>query len=365
MHARIARQTVSSNPPSLPPHRPPSPLPPPPYASRLLELVLAADVVPAHARHLKLELAQCARPHLRQRRQHVLPPHLRRRRASFRLRRAARRRHRACAGCGAVGYGARECGKRGMAVERGEVSAHEAGCAACCLVEVGGGEGMRRAREERAQNLAPRRLARHAHLDLAVKPARAAQRRVERLRPVGGGEHEERLPSRVHAVHVREQCRQQARLARAVGRVARGADGVDLVEEDERGCAAARLGEERVELGLRLPLSTEQLRRPHESAMHLELTRQCTRDHRLAGARGAEEQQPGGRRHPHRGEEAGLGEGQLHRLAYRRQHAAHTRHVTQGGAVLLGCFAARAERHQPHARRAVGAQRRGRRRRCG
>jgi len=144
-----------------------------------------------------------------------------------------------------------------MAVERGEVCPHEAGRAACRLVEVGGGEGVRRAREERAQDLAPRRFSRHAHLDLAVKPAGAAQRRVERLRPVGGGEHKERLPSRVHAVHVREQCRQQARLARAVGRVARGANGVDLVEEDERGCAAAGLGEERVELGLRLPLAAE------------------------------------------------------------------------------------------------------------
>ena len=37
------------------------------------------------------------------------------------------------------------------------------------------------------------------------------------------------------ANHVREQCGEQARLARAVGRVARGADGIDLVEEEERG----------------------------------------------------------------------------------------------------------------------------------
>eukprot|EP00966_Prymnesium_polylepis_P013763 317401-Prymnesium_polylepis.1 len=42
---------------------------------RLLELCLAADVLPPRARHLQLNFAQCARAHDRQRSPHIFHAH--------------------------------------------------------------------------------------------------------------------------------------------------------------------------------------------------------------------------------------------------------------------------------------------------
>ena len=83
--------------------------------------------------------------------------------------------------------------------------------------------------------------------DLPVEPARPQQRRVEHLGPVGRGEHDDAL-GHVEAVHLGQQLVQRL-LALVVGhRRARAgpalADGVDLVDEDDRGRPLARLGEQ-------------------------------------------------------------------------------------------------------------------------
>ena len=83
--------------------------------------------------------------------------------------------------------------------------------------------------------------------DLPVEAARPQQRWVEHLGPVRGGEHDDAL-SDVEPVHLGQQL-VQGLLALVVGhRRARAgpalADGVDLVDEDDRGRPLARLGEQ-------------------------------------------------------------------------------------------------------------------------
>mmetsp|Transcript_20563 Transcript_20563/g.48703 ORF Transcript_20563/g.48703 Transcript_20563/m.48703 type:complete len:342 (+) Transcript_20563:380-1405(+) len=91
--------------------------------------------------------------------------------------------------------------------------------------------------------LAPPRL---RELDLAVEAARPQQRRVERVGAVGAHDHlnVDRL---VEAVHLREKLHEDA-LHLAVGAGLRvealGGDGVDLVDEDDRGRVLARQPED-------------------------------------------------------------------------------------------------------------------------
>ncbi len=73
--------------------------------------------------------------------------------------------------------------------------------------------------------------------DLAVEAARAQQRRVEDVGPVGGGDQDDvRLD--VEAVHLDQQLVQRLLalvVAAAHAGAAVAADGVDLVDEDDRG----------------------------------------------------------------------------------------------------------------------------------
>ena len=90
-------------------------------------------------------------------------------------------------------------------------------------------------------------LRRRAHVDVAREAAGAQQRRVERVEPVGGGDDEQLLVAG-EAVHLDEQLVQRlVGLAVAgAGRAAtaRGADRVDLVDEDDRRRAGTGLGEQ-------------------------------------------------------------------------------------------------------------------------
>ena len=83
------------------------------------------------------------------------------------------------------------------------------------------------------EDLAPPGLVGHADDDLAVEPAGAAQRLVERFGPVGGGDDDEVLP-RFDPVHQRQQLRDQPFLGLAADLAALGRDRVDLVDEDDR-----------------------------------------------------------------------------------------------------------------------------------
>ena len=71
--------------------------------------------------------------------------------------------------------------------------------------------------------------------DLAVEAARAQQRRVEHVRPVGGGDHDH-VGVRVEAVHL-DQDLVEGLLALVVRAAQAGAalaaDRVDLVDEDD------------------------------------------------------------------------------------------------------------------------------------
>ena len=75
------------------------------------------------------------------------------------------------------------------------------------------------------------------HRDLAVEPARPQQRGVEHVRPVGGGD-QDHAAADVEAVHLDQQL-VQGLLALVVAAAHAGAtvpaDGIDLVDEDDRG----------------------------------------------------------------------------------------------------------------------------------
>jgi hypothetical protein len=89
---------------------------------------------------------------------------------------------------------------------------------------------------------------REVHLDLAVEPTGSEEGRVEDLGPVGCG-HEDHAAVRLEAVHLREQLL-QGLLLLLVTRYGVGktgaclADRVDLIDEDDRWGAIARLLEE-------------------------------------------------------------------------------------------------------------------------
>ena len=111
-----------------------------------------------------------------------------------------------------------------------------------------------------AEGLAPpvdgedrRPLAQVGQRDLhrPVEAPRPQQRRVEVGHPVGGGDHDD-AGARLEAVHVGEELVERL-LALVVGAEAAGAaaptDGVDLVDEDDRGSALAGVGEQRTDAG--------------------------------------------------------------------------------------------------------------------
>src|SRR5262249_32286447 len=92
---------------------------------------------------------------------------------------------------------------------------------------------------------------RDADDDLAVKAAGAAQRRVDRVHAVRGGDDHD-LAARVEPVHESEELRDDAALELALDVLARGGDRVELLDEDDRGRALLRLLELVAKLGLRL-----------------------------------------------------------------------------------------------------------------
>jgi hypothetical protein len=93
----------------------------------------------------------------------------------------------------------------------------------------------------------PERLAARVHLhdllaaghvgrrdeDLAVEAARPQQRRVELLEQVGGGDDDD-VRGGAEAVHLHQQLVERLLALGVVVRAALAADGVDLVDEDDR-----------------------------------------------------------------------------------------------------------------------------------
>ena len=85
--------------------------------------------------------------------------------------------------------------------------------------------------------LAPRHVGRGDE-DLAVEAARAQQRAVELLEQVRGGDHDE-VVGRGEAVHLDQQLVEGLLALGVVVRAALAADGVDLVDEDDRRAVVA------------------------------------------------------------------------------------------------------------------------------
>ena len=202
----------------------------------------------------------------------------------------------AVAGGGEVGGGqggaaAPDRGDGGLVDQAGQVRAGEAGGGGGNLVQVG----------VRAEVLAagvggqdggPFGPAGQRDDDLAVEPAGAAQRGVQGVRPVGGGQHHH--PGGVlEPVHLGEQLVQGLLplvAAAEAAVVAAGAEGVDLVDEDDRRAAGAGLLEQVPDPGR--PQADEHL---HETrARHRE-----ERDAGLAGDRPGQQGLAGTRRPGH------------------------------------------------------------------
>jgi hypothetical protein len=84
-----------------------------------------------------------------------------------------------------------------------------------------------------AEDFSPAMLIGHSDYDFAVEPARPAQRLVNRLGTVGGGDDHQIL-ARLDAVHQREKLCDQPLLGLAADLAALGRDRIDLVDEDYR-----------------------------------------------------------------------------------------------------------------------------------
>ena len=161
------------------------------------------------------------------------------------------------------------------------------------VVEVDVGREML-ARDVDLQDGGTFRLVGEGNLDLAVEAARSQQCRVEDLGPVGGGHHHD-AGGGVEAVHLGQELI-EGLLAFVVGhdRAAPAlADGVDLVDEDDRGGALAGIGEEVADP--RCPDPHEELdeARPGEGQEgHPGLTGHRSGHEGLAGSRWAHHQHP-------------------------------------------------------------------------
>ena len=168
--------------------------------------------------------------------------------------------------------------------------------------EVGAGEAGRLAGERVDVDHLRERLAARVHLedlraalavgavdgDLAVEAARAQQRRVEDVGPVGGRDHDD-VVLRLEAVHLDEQLVERL-LALVVAAAEAGAavapDGVDLVHEDDAGAVLLGLLEQVAHArGADADEHLDEVRAGDREERHARLAGDGAREQRLAGAR--------------------------------------------------------------------------------
>ena len=132
--------------------------------------------------------------------------------------------------------------------------------------------------------------------DLAVEAARAQQRRVEDVGPVGGRDHDD-VVLRLEAVHLDEQLVERL-LALVVTAAEAGAavapDGVDLVHEDDAGAVLLGLLEEVAHArGADADEHLDEVRAGDREERHARLAGDGAREQRLAGAGRPVEQHAG------------------------------------------------------------------------
>ena len=101
------------------------------------------------------------------------------------------------------------------------------------------------------ENLAPARRVGRADEDFAVEAARAAERRIDRIDPVGGADHDDGVDP-LEPVHQGEQLGDGPGVRMRAGLAALGRHGVEFVDEDDRGRMVAGLVEHAAQIGLGL-----------------------------------------------------------------------------------------------------------------
>src|SRR5829696_1917140 len=178
-------------------------------------------------------------------------------------------------------------------------------------------------------------------LDLVVEAPRAPQGGIQ-----GGGAVRHRddadTSKVVQAVHEGEELGDQGRLEALAHHVARGGEGVYLVEEHDRGRLGPRLVEDGAEPGLALaPVFVEDLRTRDGDEVGPTLVRDRARQERLACPRRAVEQDALVRPDIELLEDLRVGYGELDRLADQGYRLAHPAHVLVAG----GRHVAGARRH--------------------
>ena len=129
--------------------------------------------------------------------------------------------------------------------------------------------------------------------DLAVEAARAQQRRVEDVGPVGGGDHDDAALD-VEAVHLDEHLVERLLalvVAAAQAGAAVAADGVDLVDEDDRrGVLLGLLEQVAHAAGADADEHLDEVRAGDREERHAGLAGDGAGQQRLAGAGRAEQQ---------------------------------------------------------------------------
>ena len=194
-----------------------------PFAQLVLRLARAANISPANVGDLHHHFAHGGRLNALQRGQKIIAgdvqafQHFRRDRLCFQVQ---------------LRHDPAHCLDRGLARQCAQVRADKTVRGAGQFVQIDA-FGQRHPARVDAQNFAPPAFIRHADHDFTVEPAGPPQRLVQRVRPVGGGDHHD-VGARVEPVHQRQQLRDQPlfRLARRAG--ALGRDRIDLVHEDDR-----------------------------------------------------------------------------------------------------------------------------------
>ena len=186
-----------------------------------------------------------------------------------------------------------------------------------------------------AQHLEAAVLVGHANVNLAVEAAEAAQRRVDGVGAVGRGDDND-VRARLEAVHQREQLRDDAALDLALGLLTLGRDGVDLVNEDDRGRVLLRLLEGLAQVGLGLASKLRHDLGPVDQEEEgARLVGDGARDEGLARARWAVHQNAARRLDADRLEKLRVAQRQLDQLADGCQLLAHAANVVVAHIVHL------------------------------
>src|SRR5215211_468956 len=181
-------------------------------------------------------------------------------------------------------------------------------------------------------------------LDLVVEAAGTPEGGIECARSIGGGYYADSAQV-TQPVHEGEELRDEGGLEALAHHVARGGEGVYLIEEDDRRRFGARLVEDRTQLRLALtPELVEDLRPGDGHEVGPALVGDGAGEKGLTRARRPVEEDPLVRPDVEPAEYLGVGYGQLHRLADQVYGLAHPADVLVAGRRHVAAAGRRAAR---------------------